>query len=335
MYAAPHRLLRNGKSWLWRGLRRRRVPHALVLMYHRVAQVTVDPWQICVHPERFDDQIAALRRFADILPLATVPGAMRSGRGSRPALAITFDDGYVDNLTTAKPVLDRHRAPATVFLATSCIERGESFWWDVLSDAILGPGPLPGELRLDGGEQPFLWRDAAIERPEQAPGPARRRLLDALWLWLVRLPDPERRVAIRSLAQWAGQSATRDSSAQPMSPQQVRNLLAGGLITVGAHTATHARLTDLGRDEKLAEIERSRIACEHFTGGRPACFAYPFGELDDESRDCVRQAGFTVACTSEPGLAWADGDALRLPRLAVGDWSGKHLVRLLKWYWFA
>ena len=138
-----------------------------------------------------------------------------------------------------------------------------------------------------------------------------------------------------ALSQWSGQSALRDPSVHPMSPQQVRNLLAGGLITVGAHTATHARLTDLGRAEKLAEIEQSRIACERLAGERPSCFAYPFGELDDESTDCVRQAGFTVACTSEPGLAWADGDALRLPRLAVGDWSGKHLVRLLKWYWFA
>ena len=49
----------------------------------------------------------------------------------------------------------------------------------------------------------------------------------------------------------------------------------------------------------------------------------------------MRQAGFALACTSDSGLAWADGDALLVPRLGVRDCSGAALARLLRWYWFA
>ena len=48
------------------------------------------------------------------------------------AVALTFDDGYVDNLVFGKPRLEAADLPATVFLATGYIDRFEPFWWDEL-----------------------------------------------------------------------------------------------------------------------------------------------------------------------------------------------------------
>jgi peptidoglycan/xylan/chitin deacetylase (PgdA/CDA1 family) len=83
------------------------------------------------------------------------------------------------------------------------------------------------------------------------------------------------------------------------------------------------------------EIERSRRDCERLTGTVPDAFAYPFGELNEEVVASVRDAGFALACTSEPGLAWVDGEALTTPRIGVGDWSASRLRAYLRWYWFA
>jgi len=336
MLKAPQRWLRNGKSWAWRRQRRGQVPHALILMYHRVAvPPAADPWRLCVSPERFDAQLRVLRRFADIVPLDQLPQAMRVRRGGRPVVAITFDDGYLDNLTAAKPILERHDVPATVFLATGCLERGGRYWWDRLADVVHGPERLPGELHLEGSHGPFTWRDPRVTGSAAAQGVARGALLDALWHWLVQLSDDERDRCLSILDQWAGRPGSLDATAQPMSPGQVAELVAGGLVRAGAHTANHVHLPLLDRQQGLAEIVQSRRDCGRLAGAEPDCFAFPFGIYDQRAVDWLREAGFRLACTSDGALAWADTEPLTLPRIAVGNWSGPWFEGYLRHYWLA
>jgi peptidoglycan/xylan/chitin deacetylase (PgdA/CDA1 family) len=304
-------------------------------MYHRVAAVPFDPWRLCVHPDRFDAHVRALQAFADVVPLECLQSSLRVGRRSRPVIAMTFDDGYVDNLTQAKPVLAARGVPATVFIATGYIGSGRAFWWDALAGLTLPAEPLPSRLNLDAAGMTFTWDDARLERRGGEGAKARRRLHDALWQWLVSLGDLPRRAALDDLSRWAGREIVSDPDALPMSTQQVRRLLQGGVVSVGAHTVTHARLTGLEPEQKFAEIEQSRLACAELTGRLPACFSYPFGEFDDESAACLRETGFEVACTSDPELVWQHGDVMRMPRIGVGDWSAENLLRLLNWYWFA
>ena len=336
MLKAPQRWLRNGKSWVWRRMRRGQVPHAVILMYHRVAvPPAADPWTLCVSPERFDAQLRSLRRFADLVPLERLPEAMRVRRGGRPAVALTFDDGYHDNLTAAKPILERHDAPATVFLATGCIERGGRYWWDRLSDVVHGPQQLPAELHLEGSNGPFSWRDERVTGSAAAQGAARRALLDALWHWLVPLSDDARDRCLSALDQWAGHPGSLDATARPMSPGQVAELVVGGLMRAGAHTANHVHLPLLDREQGLAEIIQSRRDCGRLAGAEPDCFAFPYGIYDDRAVACVREAGFRLACTSDGALAWADDESLALPRIAVGNWSGLRFEAYVRHYWLA
>ena len=336
MLATAQRWLRKGRSWAWRRLRRGRVPHAVVLMYHRIAAPPrFDPWRLSVSPERFEAQLRALRSFADIVPLDDLPRAMRKRRDGRAALAITFDDGYLDNLVVAKPMLDRYGAPATVFLATTCIERGGRYWWDHLVDIVYGPGILPEELRVEGPQGLLEWRGARSGADASSRVRTRQALLDLLWSTLVRLNDDARRALLASLDQWAGNPRPVDPAAMPMAPDQVSELVAGGLIRVGAHTATHAWLPTLGHEQALAELRQSRHDCGRLAGIEPGCFAYPFGAYDQRTVEWVRAAGFELAVTSDGGLAWADRDPLALPRIAVGDWSGQRLARYLQHYWLA
>lgn len=335
MLATPKRWFRKGRRWLWRRSGRSHEPHGAVLMYHRVAVVDHDPWQICVQPKHFEAQIRALSSFADIVPLHQLETSLRAGRRARPVIAITFDDGYVDNLVAAKPVLAAHGAPATVFLATGYIGSGRAFWWDVLEGIILRSRSLPTRLRLEAEGEEFSFDDPNLAARGEVAAKARRQLLDALWQWLVGLDDAPRRAALEELASWSGHTDGVDAGSLPMSTQQVTSLVEGGVVSIGAHTINHALLTGLDVHQKRKEIELSRSACAELTGEMPACFAYPFGEFDLEAVGCARDAGFDVACTADPDLVWRSGDALRMPRIAVGDWPAEFLLRRLKWYWFA
>ena len=97
---------------------------AVILMYHRVADLDADPAALAVHPDRFAEQLAALReRFSR---RSRCPPSSRRPIEDEPpgSVVVTFDDGYRDNLTSAKPLLERFDVPATVFVVSGYIDSG-------------------------------------------------------------------------------------------------------------------------------------------------------------------------------------------------------------------
>ena len=131
-----------------------------------------------------------------------------------------------------------------------------------------------------------------------------------------------------------GSSQLDDLRPQPFDfPLQVVVAAPGDLVAIGAHSASHCRLSKLDSPAQRREIEGSRDACRRITGRTPRCFAYPNGDLDAESVRITRDLGFEVAVTSEPDLAWASSDRLATPRIAVKDWSERELIGRLRWYW--
>jgi peptidoglycan/xylan/chitin deacetylase (PgdA/CDA1 family) len=80
-------------------------------MYHRVASVRPDPWSLCVSPEHFVEHLDVLQKYQRVRLDQLSPG----GWSIQPQLsvAITFDDGYADNLHEAALLLRRYDTPAT------------------------------------------------------------------------------------------------------------------------------------------------------------------------------------------------------------------------------
>jgi peptidoglycan/xylan/chitin deacetylase (PgdA/CDA1 family) len=111
-------------------------PHAPVLMYHGLtARTGLHPVSLAV--ERFGQQLGLLRRlgYQSVSPVA-VAEALRSGATLPPrAIAITFDDGYLDTLTDALPLLLEHGFTATCYVVTGAVGR-RSEWTE--------PAPLMG-----------------------------------------------------------------------------------------------------------------------------------------------------------------------------------------------
>lgn len=79
---------------------------SVMLTYHSVGR---RDHEMNVFPSVFAEQMRWLRDHRQLIP------AVEAAKGE-PGIAITFDDGYRDNLTHAAPVLDTLHIPATVFI---------------------------------------------------------------------------------------------------------------------------------------------------------------------------------------------------------------------------
>lgn len=95
-----------------------------ILMYHALVE-RHEPYMAAVHVERarFAEQMAWLAASEhQVLPLAEALATLHqpaASRGSRPVVALTFDDGYHSLYTHAQPVLQQHGFAATLFLTTA------------------------------------------------------------------------------------------------------------------------------------------------------------------------------------------------------------------------
>jgi len=301
-----------------RDLRDRIVPHGVILMYHSIGSTRHDPWQLCVSPENFAQQLEVLRRRTDIVPLSGLQAALSRSSRRRPPVAITFDDGYVDNLLQARPILERFAAPATVFVATGRVGLRREYWSDRLARIVLGAVRLPATLSLEIDDQ--FVELAARHLGSEA-------LLTLLWRRLRVCTEVEQERTLTELQRLLQTADQPDATRFPMSAEQIRELARDGLVDIGAHTRSHCQLTPLLHSQQMHEIAGSKSDCESILGRSIAHFAYPYGWYDATSIECVKKAGFDLACTTVAQPVTGRADNYRLPRFAVKDQPGEVFER--------
>ena len=102
-------------------------------------------------------------------------------------------------------------------------------------------------------------------------------------------------------------------------------------VQVGSHTVSHAELPQLTDPGALQQLIRSRLALERHLGHPVQWFAYPAGRFDERTETLVRQAGYVLAVTTEPGSAQRAQRPFALHRYEVLDTTGvRGLAALLR-----
>ena len=114
------------------GLRRYLEPRITVLLYHRVTDEVRD--NLTVGVAQFERQMALVRKHCHVLSIEQVLDSKTIPVSSKPLVAISFDDGYLDNYTNAAPILIRHQIPASFFVSTGIMNSELAFAHDVARD---------------------------------------------------------------------------------------------------------------------------------------------------------------------------------------------------------
>lgn len=340
------RMARSRAARAWRRLERLRAaggPHGVALIYHRIGQPSADPWNMAVSPENFAAHVEILRRFAVPRTFGDFAARLRSKTRER-SVAVTFDDGYVDNLM-ALPILEAHDVPATIFVVSGAVGDPRAFWWDLLTRIFLETPTLPQQLTLDAGERRLrydlgaaatydaadLSRSARWRADFDPPEDARQETYLDVWRHLVGLAPDEIAAAAAALRTWAGLSDAEaaEGAGRPVTSSELLRLAASPLIEIGGHTRTHADLGGLSRAQASGEIGGGRRDLIEMTGRDVRSFAYPYGKFGPRTTADIRDAGYACAGWSRSGLATPRSDPHALPRVHATDLSAERFEALL------
>lgn len=270
----------------------------------------------------FDELLAALKSWYNVVGLAD--GLERLAHGTLPpaAVAITFDDGYADNVDVALPILRRHGLSATFFIATGYLGEGVMF-----NDLVIEG------MRVAAGHEIVLEFLGLGRLPLRTMAERCQAAQEVIRL-LKYLPSEERMAKAERVAERCGLSAPPRLMTDAGG---VRRLVDAGMA-VGAHTHSHPILNRMTPSDAESDIARGRDVLASILGSAPRLFAYPNGRLGkDYSAEhvaIVERLGFDAAFTTNPGVCRRGANRWEMPRFTPWDNTpGRFAMRLVQARW--
>lgn len=320
-------------------------PKALALMYHRIAALKTDPWQLAVSPYKFEQHLKILQNKGKLITVKEMVASLKNNAVANNSICLTFDDGYSDNYLEAKPLLEKYQCPATFFIPTHYTGQEQRFWWDELESILLCYKHLPAKFSMPINSQLFEYNlendrtltNAQLDKHESwawpASPPTRRcELYLGIWERIRPLPHIELQVVVNEIKSWASFSCPPSTESFPMTHAQLSGLVTHPLIDLGLHTVTHPALSYHTKEIQRLEIAANKKELENIAGKPVETIAYPYGNYNDLTLSVAEElnlnAGFTTAEKVISNLT----DPFRIGRFHVKNWNGNEFEkRLVKW----
>ena len=220
----------------------------------------------------------------DLVTLFKQPEKVKQDR----YLAITFDDGYIDNYSLALPMLKRHGLSATFFIATGLVGNQVLPWWDKVAYLLKSSGASSikiagweSTIESKGNQQLFVrmvlkqFKSCPLSADEQI------RQMEEKLNFTAQYPTPE-------FMTW----------------DNVKTLHESGM-DIGAHSHNHFILTKLTDEEILFELQHSKALLEDHLKIPIKAFSYPIGNQSTYNQSVIetlKSTGYEFAFNFLPGI---------------------------------
>lgn len=278
---------------------------AIILAYHSVIDAEWEPWidpDYAITAEQFQRHVDYLVRHRNVVSMCQLETWLEQGRTPPTGtVAITFDDGYRNNLTTAAPILAEAGLPATFYLATAFMNTQDNQWIDTIFVAFRHR--TRSVLSFDGTTYDL---DGESERQQAhatlcaelvvASAESRERILDDVHEQL----KPSK-AAPQLMMDWTD-------------VKELDELSEG--FDIGVHTRNHVNLSTLSEEEAREEIVASIDDVSANLNHPPQRLAYPFGYVDPSGGRLAGELGLRSAVITEPpAVIGGRSDLFTLARL--------------------
>lgn len=266
----------------------------------------------------FERQIDFLARNFEIVTMKDVENFYRNdGHLPKKSVAVTFDDGYANNLKYAHGILEKKSVKATLYIATGYIGSDKLMWSDEIELLILSITDAKFKVRLD---QEITFDGSTIESKLIA--------LNQIKKYLKKSPPEMINVVISSLSKYVVDYKKRiiPDLHDFLNWNQVRQMKSSNTWDIGAHTVDHFSLGTLSPSAGISQVKNSieKISKELNNDELPL-FSFPEGQRFDMPVYAVkylRDLGFKTAPSAMSGknflLKLLNTKPVHLKRYLVG-----------------
>lgn len=289
----------------------------IVLRYHRVANLKYDPFGLAVSVDIFNRQMKYIKETYNIVSIDSSWDDIKE-----KSLAITFDDGYVDNYLYALPILEKYNIPAVFFISTLNINKDKEFWdHDYIRMLLYRSSNV---LKIFGKEYD-------LEKINL------NKFINFLHLELKQMQFKDREQILFRINQQMKPTIYCRELYRTVNENELVQMSKLSNILIGAHTVTHTRLGIQSLEEQEWEIKKSKKTLENIINKSVEYFAYPFGvkniDYNKNTIKLLKKYGFKKAFTTEGRNIKINDNMYELPRYGARNWNEKQMKNILDFYW--
>ncbi len=238
----------------------------------------------------------------------------------KPLVHMSIDDGYADNFQIAFPIFKKYKVPFSIFITTNFIDTEKPFWFWYYVEAMIK------------AQQLFSFPKYSIEITQESyKQEAKEALASRINSFLIENIDKDRAYFTEQiLAQF--DDSLWSTIPSPLSWEQIREMQASGLCSIGVHTCSHARFTALSEVEQKKEVQKSIKVLEEQLAERIKYFSFPYGTYKDIGErkhlpELLREQGIIMAFTTEPEELNSSADKYFVPRLFINEQTTNYSLR--------
>lgn len=224
----------------------------------------------------------------------------------RPFVCFTIDDGFRDNLEYGLPFFELNQIPFAVFVSADFINRHPAFNYPFILERIVRDNE---KLHVEGCD----YECQTAEQKNQTFGKLKALVLSQPY------KDFEHRV-VDMFVNYIKPSYFEDLT---MTWDEVGEMAKSPLCTIGSHTMTHCRLSNLTDEELRYELGESKRQIEDHVGKPCEYVSYPFGWTTDVNESVCRiakEVGYKMGLVSHGGrMRKNDRDLLHVKRIMLTE----------------
>jgi peptidoglycan/xylan/chitin deacetylase (PgdA/CDA1 family) len=268
-----------------------------IVTYHRVTNKDINQIELSLpylftSEQNFEKQLEFFKKWYKVISFADILNYAKSGNIPWNCLIITFDDGYSDNYHNAYPVLKKVDLPATFFIPTDKIDGNSTqspSWWDKAYHFFNELDKLDEEVLREFEDELIVLFEEFKKNPSDLFSRLNKEESAKIEKMLAVLQDKLK--------------INNDILAQANSTMTWEQISAMGEdMHFGSHTCSHDNILTLEQTRKVYEINESKKIIEEKTKRNVDVFSYPYGNIDENVKTLVKDAGYEFAVTTEKGV---------------------------------
>ena len=274
-----------------------------ILCLHRVS----DEESITFPPLKLKDFESLLKYIDKHYQVVTIE-TLSKVKGSKPALILSFDDGFLDFFENALPLLKKYGMPCNLNVVVNCLENNFQIWTQRQNNLLQEIFIRKHNCVLDLGSKQinidnFHSQNIIAKNLE-------------LFHFLI---SKDETLVDSFLTEIENKMPFDIRPTQMMNWENLNDALNNHDIELGSHSLSHVILSNIRDKEKLeAEIRESKILIEKHTGRKVNIFAFPNGNYNDEVIEECRLAGYRHVLTVDEQLIKKENlNEFKLPRLLI------------------
>lgn len=270
--------------------------------------------------------LKVLSKYFQFVSLDEAVGMISGRKPMKPhRMALTFDDGYRNQVKYAVPILRKFKIPATIFVVSENTHARRPFWFDRL-DFALQQCEIDG-MQLSLGKATIQFQSRTRAELKRSYAQLRRAAK------MQNFTDGHMTEQLEQFAERLEEKSSRrladffesDDWTALLTWEEIRKAALDKDITFGSHSVNHRRLGMTDPTEVRYQIEESKKAIERHTGLGCEYFCYPSGSFSWKSAEMVSKFGYRAAVTTLPGSNRKGSNLFTLKRLHLpsdGNRSG-------------